>query len=248
MSGHNKWASIKHKKAANDAKRGNIFTRIIREITVAAKNGGGDTSANPRLRTAIATAKAANMPGKNIDNAIKKGTGEMPGVIYEEFAYEGYGPGGVALLVDSTTDNRNRTSAEVRHAFTKYNGNLGEVGCVTWMFTRKGQILVDGAADEDELMMTALEAGAEDVVNDGESFTVATEPNACAEVQEALTEAGFTVLSSEIARIPNTTVKIEGKEAESLMRLLNALEDLDDTQSVSANFEMDDELLERLSS
>jgi YebC/PmpR family DNA-binding regulatory protein len=247
MSGHSKWASIKHKKALVDAKRGSVFTRLIREITVAAKIGGGDPAMNPRLRTAISAGKAANMPAKNIDNAVKKGTGEMPGVVYEEIAYEGYGPGGVAILVQTTTDNKNRTSAEVRHAFTKYGGNLGEIGCVTWMFTKKGQLLIDNQeVDEDELMMAALDAGAEDVANNGDSFAVVTDPEGLADVQDALTAAGFTVQSSEVAMIPNNTVKIEGKEAVSLMRLLGILEDLDDTQSVSANFDIDDELLEQL--
>lgn len=247
MSGHSKWHSIRHKKALVDAKRGSLFTRLIREITVVAKIGGGDVDINPRLRTAVAAAKAANMPAKNIDNAIKKGTGEMPGVVYEEIAYEGYGPGGVAVLVQTTTDNKNRTSAEVRHAFTKYGGNLGEVGCVTWMFTKKGQLLVDGEkVDEDELMMEALDAGAEDVVNNGDSFSVVTDPNEIADVQDKLTEAGFTVQSSEVAMIPNNTVKIDGKEAATLMKLLGILEELGDTQTVSANFDIADELLEQL--
>ena len=247
MSGHSKWSSIKHKKAATDAKRGNIFTRIIREITIAAKNGGGDPSMNPRLRTAIVAAKAANMPSKNIDNAIKKGTGEMPGVVYEEITYEGYGPGGVAILVETTTDNKNRTSSDVRHAFTKYNGNMGEVGCVTWMFNKKGQIRVESeGVDEDELMLMALEAGAEDVVNDGNTYLISTEHGVCGEVQEKLEEAGFKVQSGEVSMVPTNTVKVEGKDAASLMKLLIVLEDLDDTQNVSANFEMDDALLEEL--
>ena len=249
MSGHSKWHSIKHKKALVDAKRGSVFTRLIREITVAAKIGGGDPSMNPRLRTAVAAGKAANMPAKNIENAIKKGTGDLPGVVYEEIAYEGYGPGGVAVLVQTTTDNKNRTSAEVRHAFTKYGGNLGEVGCVTWMFFKKGQLLVDGKdVDEDELMMVALDAGAEDVVNNGDNFSIVTGPNELVDVQDKITETGFTVQSSEVAMIPENFVKVEGKEAASLMKLLGILEDLDDTQLVSANFDIDDELLEQLHS
>lgn len=248
MSGHSKWHSIRHKKAAVDAKRGQQFTRLIREITVAARVGGGDADSNPRLRTAVSAAKAANMPSKNIENAILKGTGELPGVSYEEVTYEGYGPGGVAVLVETTTDNKNRTASEVRHLFSKHGGSLGEVGCVTWMFNKKGRIYVPAdQADEDSLMESALEAGAEDVTLDGDFFTITTDPNDYGDVLDQLREKEYPIDSSEVTMIPENYVKVEGKTAESLMKLLSALEDLQDTQNVSANFDIDDELLEQLS-
>lgn len=248
MSGHSKWHSIRHKKAAVDAKRGKLFTKLIREITVAARTGGGDPESNPRLRTAIQAARAANMPKENIERAIKRGTGELPGAEYEDLYLEGYGPGGVALYIEATTDNRKRTISEIRHIFTRHNANLGEAGCVSWMFTRKGVILVSAnQADEEKLLEIALEAGAEDLINNGDSFTIYTEPGQLETVKQALEEKGISVESAEISFVPNTTVKVEGKDAETLLKLLNALEDHDDVQSVAANFEMSDALLEQLS-
>lgn len=248
MSGHSKWHSIRHKKAAVDAKRGKIFTKIIKEVTVAARLGGGDLSSNPRLRTAVAAAKDVNMPAKNIENAIKKGTGEIEGAIYEELNYEGYGPGGVAVLVETTTDNRNRTTADVRHIFSKYGGSLGAQGSVAFLFERKGAIQVagGGGVDEDKVMEAALEAGAEDVKADGEGFTVLCGAGDLAAVREGLEAAGFAVESAAVQNIPATTKRVEGKEAETLLKLLDALEDNDDVQSVSANFEMSDELIEQM--
>lgn len=246
MSGHSKWHSIKHKKAAADAKRGKIFTRIIRELTIAAKMGGGEVNGNPRLRTAVAAAKDVNMPWKNIENAIKKGTGEIEGAMYEEVAYEGYGPGGVAILVDGTTDNRNRTASEIRHIFSKYNGSLGAVGSVSYLFTKKGVITVPAAGtDEDALLEAGLEAGAEDVKNEGESFQILTGPNDLQDVREKLEAAGVKVESAEVINIPSTTKRVEGKDAETLLKLLSALEDNDDVNNVSANFDISDELIEQ---
>jgi len=246
MSGHSKWHSIKHKKAAVDAKRGKIFTRIIREVTIAAKIGGGDPAGNPRLRTAVAAAKDVNMPLKNIEAAIKKGTGELTGVEYEEIVYEGYAPGGVAVLVESTTDNRNRTASEIRHLFSKYNGNLGTVGSVSYLFQKQGIITVDSkGVDEDNLMEIALEAGADDVRNETESFLVITGIGNLGDVREALEKKGFKVQSAEIVNSPMTTKKVEGKEAEGVLKLLSALEDQDDVQNVSANFDISDELIEQ---
>ncbi len=247
MSGHSKWHSIRHKKAAVDAKRGKLFTKIIRELTVAARAGGGNPDANPRLRTAIQAAKDVNMPKDTIEKAIKKGTGELPGVSYEDVTYEGYGPSGVAIFVQGSTDNRNRTSAEVRHIFSKHNGSLGELGCVSWMFAKKGMILVDAsAADEDTLTEIAIEAGAEDLVNNGDSFTVTTEPGDLDAVRSALEEKGVKVESAEISMVPNSTVKLEGKDAEQLLKLVGALEEQDDVQSVSANFDIADEVIEKI--
>lgn len=246
MSGHSKWHSIKHKKAAADAKRGKVFTRIIRELTIAAKMGGGDVNGNPRLRTAVAAAKDVNMPWKNIENAIKKGTGEIEGAMYEEVAYEGYGPGGVAILVDGTTDNRNRTASEIRHIFSKYNGSLGAVGSVSYLFTKKGVITVPAAGtEEDALLEAGLEAGAEDVRNEGESFQILTGPNDLQDVREKLEAAGVKVESAEVINIPSTTKRVEGKDAETLLKLLSALEDNDDVNNVSANFDISDELIEQ---
>lgn len=247
MSGHSKWSSIKHKKAALDAKRGKAFTRVIRELTMAAKLGGGDPGGNPRLRTAIANAKEVNMPLKNIENAIKKGTGEIEGVTYEEITYEGYGPGGVAIMVECTTDNRNRTAAEIRHLFSKGHGNLGAIGSVSYMFEKQGIILVDGeGSDEDKLMETALEAGADDIKLDGDHFTVNTNPQAFNEVREAIEAAGFKISSAEIANVPNMTKAVEGKDAEQVLKLMDQLEDHDDVQNLSANFDISDELIEQL--
>ena len=246
MSGHSKWHSIKHKKAAIDAKRGKIFTRIIRELTIAARIGGGDVNANPRLRTAVAAAKDVNMPSKNIDNAIKKGTGEIEGAMYEEVVYEGYGPGGVAVLVEASTDNRNRTTAEVRHAFTKYGGNLGAVGSVAFLFHKRGIIVIAKEdADEDKLIELALDAGAEDVKAEDEQYTVVTPPNSLQEIREKLEAGGVKIASAEVTNIPTTTKQLEGKEAESCLKFMAMIEDLDDVQSVSANFDISDELIEQ---
>jgi len=247
MSGHSKWASIKHKKAATDAKRGRVFTRLIKEITVAARIGGGDADGNPRLRTAIAAAKAQNMPQDNIKRAIKKGTGELPGQSYDEATFEGYGPGGTAVLVECLTDNRNRTVADVRHIFSKQGGNLGEVGCVNWMFEKKGVILVEQEkADEEQLMELALEAGADDIgVEDG-NFQVITAPAAFEAVKAALEGKGVPIALAEVSMHPQSTVHLEGKEAERMLRLMEALEDHDDVQDVSANFDIDIDIMEKI--
>jgi YebC/PmpR family DNA-binding regulatory protein len=249
MSGHSKWSTIKRKKGAIDATRGKMFTRLIKEITVAARSGGGDPDGNPRLRSAIMTAKKENMPKDNIARAIKKGTGEIAGEVYEEILYEGYGPGGVALLVDCMTDNRNRTVADIRHYFAKSNGNLGETGCVSWMFDKKGLIQVDKKGiSEETLMELALEAGAEDVVEEENEFQILTAPESFNDVQEALEKSGIKTLSASISMIPKNTVEVtEEKPAKALLKLLESLEDHDDVQNVHANFDIDDELVERLS-
>ncbi len=249
MSGHSKWSTIKRKKGANDAKRGKIFTRLIKEITVAARSGGGDPEGNPRLRSAIITAKTENMPKDNIARAIKKGTGEIDGEVYDEILYEGYGPGGVAVLVECMTDNRNRTVADVRHYFTKSNGNLGESGCVAWMFEKKGLILVDKeTVSEEELMDQALEAGAEDMVEEGGEFQIFSAPEELDDVRNALGEAGVTFLDASVSMIPKNTVDVmDEKVARALLKLLENLEDHDDVQNVHANFDIDDELMEQLS-
>jgi YebC/PmpR family DNA-binding regulatory protein len=250
MSGHSKWSTIKRKKGANDAKRGKIFTRLIKEITVAASSGGGDPEGNPRLRTAIAAAKSENMPKDNILRGIKKGTGEIAGEIYDEILYEGYGPGGVAVLVECLTDNRNRTVADVRHYFAKSNGNLGESGCVNWMFDKKGLIIVDKETiSEDELMDMALEAGADDVVEEETEFQVLTGPDDFEDVRGALEEGGLKYVDASLSMIPQNTVEVvEEKVAKSLMKLMESLEDHDDVQNVYANFDIDDDLMEQLSS
>lgn len=249
MSGHSKWSTIKRKKGANDAKRGKIFTRLIKEITVAARAGGGDPDGNPRLRSAIATAKAENMPKDNIDRAVKKGTGEIAGEVIEEILYEGYGPNGVAILVECMTDNRNRTVADIRHYFSKSNGNLGESGCVAWMFEKKGLIQVDKEKySEEELMDMALEAGADDVVEEESEFQILTAPEEFGDVRDALGEAGLEYLEASVSMLPKTTVEItEEKPARSLLKLLESLEDHDDVQNVHSNFDIDDELMEQLS-
>jgi YebC/PmpR family DNA-binding regulatory protein len=249
MSGHSKWSTIKRKKGANDAKRGKIFTRLIKEITVAARSGGGDPEGNPRLRSAISNAKSENMPKDNIARAIKKGTGEIAGEVYDEIMYEGYGPGGVAVLVECLTDNRNRTVADVRHYFAKSNGNLGESGCVSWMFDKKGLIQVDKeGVSEDELMDQALEAGAEDVVDEESEFHVLTAAEEFDDVRGALEEAGVTFLEASVTMIPQNTVGVtDEKIARSLIKLMDSLEDHDDVQNVSANFDIDDALMEQLS-
>jgi len=249
MSGHSKWHSIKHKKAKEDAKRGKIFTKLIRELTVSARFGGGDPGMNPRLRTAIDHAKAENMPSDNIERAIKKGTGELEGVRYEETTYEGYGPGGAAVLVEVMTDNKNRCTAEVRHIFSKNNGNLGENGCVSWIFEKKGYFAVPKAeVDEETLMEVALEAGAEDVVEDGEEgiFEVVTRPSLFPVVKDALDAKGIAYHSDEITMIPKNTVKLEGKAAVQMLRLMEHMEDSDDVQNVYSNFDISKEVMENL--
>lgn len=246
MSGHNKWSTIKHKKGAADAKRGKIFTKIIKEITVAAKLGGGDPAGNPRLRSAVDKAKAENMPKDNIERAIKKGTGELEGVNYEEIVYEGYGPGGVAVLVECMTDNRNRTVSDVRSTFTKCNGNMGETGCVSWMFDQKGLIVVGKDADFEKLFEVALEAGAEDVTDEEEQYEVLADPSMFIEVREALEKAGFAYESAEITMIPQTMIKLDGKNAENMLKLMDRLEDNDDVQNVYANFDISMEEMEKL--
>ncbi|MEN8140162.1 MAG: YebC/PmpR family DNA-binding transcriptional regulator [Thermodesulfobacteriota bacterium] len=248
MAGHSKWANIKHRKGAQDAKRGKIFTRLIKEITMAAKLGGGDPSANPRLRSAIAAAKAENMPKDNIERGIKKGTGELEGVSYEEIRYEGYGPGGVAVLVDCMTDNRNRTVGEVRYFFSKSGGNLGESGCVAFMFDRKGSIIINKAdTDEETLMDLVLEAGAEDVIEEEETFQVISEPDEFDAVRAAVEKAEISMVEAAISMIPQNTVEVaEEKAAKSLMKLLENLEDNDDVQDVYANFDIPDSIMEKL--
>jgi len=244
MSGHSKWSSIKHKKAVTDARRGKLFSKLVKEITVAAKEGGGDVDGNPRLRQAIAVAKAANMPGDNIDKAVKKGTGELPGVTYEQSTYEGYGPGGVAIMIDVLTDNRNRTVAEVRHIMDKKGGRLGEAGCVAWMFTRRGLISVSHESiDEDTLLEKALECGAEDIVAESDNYEVYTEPQELMAVRDRLEEEGVEITSAELTMQPKSTVKLEGKDAERTLSLMDALEDHDDVQSVYANFDIEDQVL-----
>jgi YebC/PmpR family DNA-binding regulatory protein len=246
MSGHSKWATIKHKKGALDAKRGKIFTRLIKEISIAAKSGG-DPDMNPRLRTAVAAAKAENMPADNIKRAIQRGTGELPGVRYEEFSLEGYGPGGVAVLLDISTDNRNRTVSEIRHAFGKNGGNMAEAGAVSWMFSKKGDIVIaKSAAKEDDLMGVVLDAGADDLRDDGDNWEVLTSPSAYEAVLEAVKKAGITPASASVAMIPQNYIKLEGPAASTMIRLMEALEDQDDVQSVHSNFDIDQKVLEEV--
>lgn len=248
MSGHSKWSSIKHKKAAVDAKRGKIFTKLIREITVAARLGGGDPTGNPRLRAAIAAAKAENMPKENIERAIKKGTGELEGTSYEEANYEGYGPGGVAVLVDCLTDNRNRTVAEIKHLFERHGGSLGEPGCVSWLFEKKGLIVIDKEkVDEETLLDIVLEAGAEDVKEDETQFEVLTEPADFEAVRKAIEEKGIPYNVAEISMIPKNTVKLDGKKAQQMLSLMQALEDNDDVSHVYANFDIPEDVMEAMS-
>ena len=242
MSGHSKWASIKHKKGAADAKRGKIFTKIITEITVAAKMGGGDEEANPRLRTAILKAKGANMPKDNIERAVKKGSGDLDGVNYTELVYEGYGPGGVALLIDTLTDNKNRTAADVRSQLTKGGGNLGESGCVSYLFKRKGIITFDSDRyTEDDIFAAALDAGAEDVSTEGDAIEVITEPDDFEDVLNALIKAGFENSMAEISKIPDVTVSLNQEKTTKAIKLIDRLEDLDDVQSVSTNLDIPDD-------
>ena len=247
MSGHNKWSSIKHKKGKADAQRGKAFTKITRELITAAKIGGGDPNGNARLRAAMLAARAVNMPNDNISRAIKKGTGELEGVTYEEYLYEGYGPSGVAVLVKVLTDNKNRTVADLRHTFTKFNGNLGETGCVNWMFSKKGSIAVSKEAiDEEKLIEIALELGADDVANDPESheYEVRCEPETFEDVKKGLEEKGIKVNSAEVAMVPQTTVHLEGKAADQMLRMMAALDESDDVQNVWANFDISDEAME----
>lgn len=247
MSGHSKWANIKHRKAAVDAKRGKIFTKLIRELTVAAKHGGSDTELNPRLRTAINTAKGANMPNDTIDRAVKRGTGEIGGDEYHELSYEGYGPGGSAVLVRTLTDNKNRTVSDIRRIFTRHGGNLGENGCVAWMFNMKGRIAFDkDKVDEETVFDIVLEAGADDVVTEDSELVVITPPEAIGVVKSALDEAGLEYETAEVTMIPENNVKIEGREAEHMIRLMEALEDSDDVQNVYSNFDIPEELIESL--
>ena len=248
MSGHSKWSSIKHKKALKDARRGKLFTKFIKEITVAARMGGGDMNANPRLRTAVTTARQNSMPADNIDRAIKKGTGDLEGVTYEEVTYEAYGPGGVAILVQALTDNRNRTVADLRSIITKHGGNLATAGAVSWMFQKRGLITVERAGvDEDRVMEVALEGGAEDVREAGDILEVVTAPEQFDRVKEALDAAKIAAASAEVTSIPSSTVAISGKPAEQMVRLLEAVEDHDDVQNVSSNMDIAAEELERLS-
>ncbi len=243
MSGHSKWSSIKHKKARTDATRGKVFTKLIREITVAAREGGGDSEANSRLRLAIQSAKAQNMPNDNIQRAIKKGTGDTDGVQFEESTYEGYGPAGVALLIDVLTDNKNRTTAEVRHALTKWGGNLGESGCVAWNFETKGVIRVNKEqCDEETLLEVALEGGAEDVNEEVDFFEVYTEPASLIAVSEAMKARNIPYQTAEVEKLPKSLVKVDGKDATKVLKLMEMLEDLDDVQRVSANFDIPDEV------
>jgi YebC/PmpR family DNA-binding regulatory protein len=247
MSGHSKWHSIKHKKGALDAKRGKLFTKLIKEITIAARAGGsGDPNQNPRLRKAVSDAKAANMPNDTIDKATKRGTGELEGVNYEEISYEGYGPAGVAIIINTTTDNRNRTVSELRHLLSKNGGNLGESGSVAWMFNKRGSIIVDSSLkSEDEMMEIALEAGAEDMQTDEDTYQILTAPEDFHTVLEALKKAGVEPSSSEVTMIPQNYIHLEGREADQMLKLYEALDDHDDVQSVAANFDIDDATMEQ---
>jgi len=247
MSGHSKWASIKHKKGAADAKRGRLFTKLIREITVAAKSGGGSPDTNPSLRTAINRANLANMPKDNITKAIKKGTGELPGVTYESCTFEGYGPGGVAILVETLTDNKNRSSAEIRNIFSKRGGNMAGAGSVAWIFTSKGYILIDKASiSEDKLFSIAVDAGAEDIKTSDTNYEIFTGPKDLEIVKAALEAKGIKWVSEELTKIPNSTIKVTGSEAKQLLALMEILEDHDDAQKVYANFDIPDEVLEEM--
>ena len=245
MSGHSKWHTIKHKKGALDAKRGKMFTRIIKELTVAARNGGGDPDMNPRLRTVIADAKAVNMPSDNIKKAIQRGTGELPGVNYEEITYEGYGPGGAAVIIESLTDNRNRTVGELRHMLTKHKGNLGESNSVAWMFSKKGYIVVDKAsANEEQLLNVVLEAGGDDLRDDGESWEILSEPAAFEAVRDAVKALGIEPQSAQVAMLPQNYIKLEGKDASQMVKLMDALDDHDDVKQVWSNFDIEEKEIE----
>jgi YebC/PmpR family DNA-binding regulatory protein len=248
MSGHSKWSTIKHKKALKDSKRGKIFTKLIKEITVAARMGGGDINANPRLRTAVLTARSNSMPGDNIERAIKKGTGELEGVTYEEVQYEGYGPGGTAIIAQVLTDNKNRTVSEIRRLFTKHGGNLGETGCVGWMFDKKGLIAVEKSqVDEEKLLGVVLDAGAEDVRDEDDIFEVVTPPEKFHAVKDCLDHEKIAVASAQVTLIPKNTVNVDAKNVEQVLKLTEELEDHDDVQNVSANFDIPNELMEKAS-
>lgn len=245
MSGHSKWHTIKHKKGAADAKRGKIFTRIIKELTVAARNGGGDPALNPRLRTIVADAKSVNMPADNIKKAIQRGTGELPGVTYEEITYEGYGPGGAALIIETLTDNKNRTVGELRHTLEKYSGNLGSSNSVAWMFDKKGYIVIEkAAADEEKLLNTALEAGADDVRDDGDNWEVLSDPSSFETVRDAVKGLGIEPASAQVAMLPQNYVKLEGKVASQMIRLMDLLDEHDDVKQVWSNFDIEEKEIE----
>ncbi len=245
MSGHSKWSSIKHRKAAVDAKRGKLFSKLIKEITVAARIAGADTQINPRLRAAVLVAKSKNVPNDTIDKAILRGTGELDGVDYEEIVYEGYGPGGVAIMIDVLTDNKNRAIADVRHILSKHGGNMGEPGSVSWLFDKRGWMIVEkDSIDEDELFMIALDSGAEDMTVQDENLEIITSPENFEDVRKAVEESGATTIEAELTMLPQSTVKAEGKEAERMLRLMEALEDSDDVQKVYANFDIADDILE----
>lgn len=246
MSGHSKWSTIKHKKGAADAKRGKLFSKLIKEITVAARVGGGDPDSNPRLRTVMDKARAANMPNDNVTRAIKKGTGELEGSTYEEAVFEGYGPGGVALYIEVLTDNRNRTVAEIRHMLSKGGGNLGESGCVAWMFSKHGILTFEKDVGEEKLMEVALEAGAEDMTDDEGMLTVTTDPSSFDAVKKACEDSGMKPLEAEVTMVPQNTVKLDGGDAEKMLKLMENLEDHEDVQNVSANFDISAELMEKL--
>ena len=245
MSGHSKWHTIKHKKGAADAKRGKIFTRLIKELSVAARHGGGDPGMNPRLRTIIADAKAANMPRENIERAIRRGTGEEPGVSYEEITYEGYGPGGVALMIESVTDNKNRTVGEIRHLLGKYNGNLAAENSVAWMFTRKGQVFVEkDKADEEKLLNAVLEAGGDDMNDDGDAWEIMSAPDTFEAVRDAVKALGVEPASAQVAMVPQNYIKLEGTDARTMLKLMEMLDDHDDVQRVWANFDIEEKEIE----
>jgi YebC/PmpR family DNA-binding regulatory protein len=245
MSGHSKWHTIKHKKGAADAKRGKVFTRIIKELTVAARGGGGDVDSNPRLRTIVADAKAVNMPADNIKRAIQRGTGELPGVSYDEITYEGYGPGGAAIIIETLTDNKNRTVGEVRHMLAKYGGNLAAENSVAWMFDKKGYIVVEkGKAEEDALMAAAIDAGADDMRDDGDSWEIVSAPDSFQKVLEAVKSLGVEPGAAEIAMLPQNYVKLEGKPAQQMVRLMEAAEDLEDTRKVWSNADIEEKEIE----
>ena len=245
MSGHSKWHTIKHKKGAADAKRGKVFTRIIKELTVAARNGGGDVNMNPRLRTIVADAKAQNMPRENIERAIRRGTGEEPGVSYEDVMYEGYGPGGVAILIETLTDNKNRTVGEIRHMLGKHAGNLAAENSVAWMFTRKGQVVVEkGKVDEDKLLTAALDAGADDMNDDDSGWEIVSGPDKFEAVRDAVKALGVEPASAEVAMVPQNYIKLTGKEAQQMLKLMEAIEDHDDVQHVWANFDIEEKEIE----
>lgn len=247
MSGHSKWSTIKRKKGKADQERGRLFSKLIRELTVAARSGGGDPEGNPRLRTAVENARASNMPTANIEKAIKRGTGELPGVSYEEHTYEGYGPQGVAILIEVLTDNKNRTTSEIRHIMSKHGGHMGELGCVSWMFDLKGSIVVNkGKVGEDELMTAALDAGAEDVTDEEDFYEVVTAPGDLEKVKTALAAKKVEFSTAQLTRNPQTIIKLDGKPAEQILRLMDAIEEHDDVQKVYANFDVPDEVMEKL--